>query len=197
VVTLSDGREFAFSDEAIERVGLKEGVPVDGDTLEALAAQEERVTAHNAALRLLSHRPRSQSEMRTRLGMRGISPGAIDHEIERLERSGLLDDESFARSWVEDRQRHAPRGRRMLKYELLGRGIDPEHVEIATSEVNDLETACALARAKGRTAPRDSWEAFLGKVGPFLARRGFDYGVATEATRQAWAELEEAAEAEA
>jgi regulatory protein len=190
VVTLSDGREFAFSDEAIERVGLKEGAEVDGEVLEALAAQEERVTAHDAALRLLDHRPRSQSEMRTRLAMRGISPATIDAEIERLDRSGLLDDESFARAWVEDRQRHAPRGRRMLRYELLGRGIDPDQAEVATSEVDDLETAVNLARNKARTAPKDSWEAFLGKVGPFLARRGFDYSIATEATRTAWAELQ-------
>ncbi|MBK6661488.1 MAG: regulatory protein RecX [Thermoflexaceae bacterium] len=83
------------------------------------------MNGHEAALRLLSHRARSENEMRTRLGMRGIAPAIIEEEIVRLRDAGLLDDEQFARAWVEDRKRFAPRGRRMLRYELLGRGIEP------------------------------------------------------------------------
>lgn len=188
LLVLTDGREFVFSDESIERLRLRPGDEVTNETLESLDKSEAKVNAHDVALRLLSHRPRSQSEMRTRLAMRGVAPEAIEHEIERLQRSGLLDDESFAKSWVESRQRSSPRGRRMLRYELLGRGIDPEHVDGATDEVDDYETAVQLARVKARSVKVDNYEAFVGKVGPFLQRRGFDYAVASRASRQAWDE---------
>jgi len=189
VIVLDDGREFLFSEEGCERVGVLEGQAADVASFEALDAAEQRVNAHEAALRLLSHRARSENEMRTRLAMRGIPPEAIEDEIERLQKAGLLDDEKFARAWVENRKRTAPRGRRMLRYELLGRGIEHGSVEIATRDVDDRETALALARQKARTAPRTSYDAFLTKVGGFLRRRGFDYGLAVEATKAAWADV--------
>lgn len=189
LITLSDGRDFLFSEEACERVDVHEG-DVAGEALfEALDAAEQRLGAHEAALRLLAQRPRSETEMRTRLAMRGVDPEAISEEMERLRQAGLLDDEKFARAWVEDRKRLAPRGRRMLRYELLGRGIQPESVDLVTSDIDDRETAIALARTKARGAAIASYDAFLARVGSFLRRRGFDYAVAADAVRTVWLEV--------
>ncbi len=189
LITLSDGREFVFSDEACERVGPREGDAAAETLFHALEAAEQRSVAHEAALRLLSHRARSEQEMRTRLAMRGIAPEAIDDEVMRLRRAGLLDDEKFARAWVEDRRQSAPRGRRMLRYELLSRGIEPESVDAVTDGIDDLATAEALAARKARTLAGATYEVFAGKVGGFLRRRGFDYEVASRATRAAWDQL--------
>jgi len=80
----------------------------------------------------------------------------------------------------------------MLRYELLGRGIQPDSVDAVTGDIDDADTALALARTKARgSIGQADWEAFLAKVGGFLRRRGFDYGVATEAARTVWAELEQ------
>jgi regulatory protein len=192
LLALSDGREFLFSGEACERVGAAEGAEASVELLTALEKAERRVSAHEAALKLLAVRPRSENEMRTRLAMRGIGPGAIEDELVRLRDAGLLDDQKFAAAWVEDRKRISPRGRRMLRYELLGRGIAPESADEAITDIDDHETAAALARTRARTAPKTSYEAFMAKVGGFLRRRGFDYEVTAEATRAAWAEAQSA-----
>lgn len=189
LIVLADGREFAFSDEACERLGIVEGMAIAEELLESLDAAEIRVTAHDAALRLLASRPRSEKEMRTRLAMRGFEPAVIDEEADRLRRAGLLDDAKFARAWVEDRKRVSPRGRRMLRYELLGRGIDPESVDLVTDDIDDRETALALARSRARGSALADYETFLAKVGGFLRRRGFDYSVAADAARQVWEEV--------
>ena len=188
LLVLSDGREFLFSDEACERCKVAEGVEASPEALKQLDRAERRVNAHEAALRLLASRPRSETEMRTRLAMRGIDPAAIDDEIERLRSAGLLDDQKFADAWVEDRKRVSPRGKRMIRYELLGRGIDPDAADQATRSIDDRETALLLARGRARKAPRTSYEAFFSKVGGFLRRRGFDYEVTADATRQVWSE---------
>lgn len=191
VIELSDGREFTFSAEAVERVGgLAEGAFIDEAVLQSLDRAETRVNAHEAALRLLASRPRSETEMKARLKMRGFLPDAIEAEIERLRSAGLLDDSKFAAAWVEDRKRLAPRGKRMLRYELLGRGISPEAVEQVTADVDDFAVALGLARQRARRAPLDSYEAFAARVGGFLRRRGFDYDVTASATRAAWEELQ-------
>jgi regulatory protein len=189
LVSLSDGREFAFSDEACERTGIVEGMTVEPGLLESLDGADLRVTAHEAALRLLSSRPRSEKEMRTRLAMRGFEPAVVDEEIERLRRAGLLDDQKFARAWVEDRKRVSPRGRRMLRYELLGRGIDLESVDLATDGIDDRETALTLARSRARGSALSDYDTFMAKVGGFLRRRGFDYSVSADAARTVWAEV--------
>lgn len=190
LVLLSDGRELLFSAETCERSALREGLQATDDLLRGLERAERRVNAHEAALRLLAGRPRSEQEMRTRLAMRGIDPGAIDDEVQRLAASGLIDDHQFALAWVEDRKRLSPRGRRMLKYELLGRGIAPESVEAAVQDIDDIETAVLLARKRAGRLATDDYQSFYSKVGGFLRRRGFDYDVTARATRQVWAELE-------
>ncbi|MEX0784322.1 MAG: regulatory protein RecX [Dehalococcoidia bacterium] len=189
LVSLSDGREFAFMDEACERMGITEGMSIVDGLLESLDAAELRVTAHEAALRLLASRPRAEKEMRTRLAMRGFEPAVIEEELERLRRAGLLDDQKFARAWVEDRKRVAPRGRRMLRYELLGRGIDVESVDLATDGIDDRETALALARSRARGSAMADYETFMAKIGGFLRRRGFDYSISADAARTVWAEV--------
>lgn len=197
LLELSDGREYLFSDEACTRAGIAEGFEVTPELLQQLESAEVRVNAHEAALRLLAARPRSETEMRTRLAMRGFDPDAIADEVERLRGTGLLDDEKFARAWVEDRKRLAPRGRRMLKYELLGRGVDPESADEAIRDIDDREIAMELARARARKAPRTTYEAFVARVGGFLRRRGFDFDITAAATRQAWVEAQDQATAEA
>jgi regulatory protein len=77
----------------------------------------------------------------------------------------------------------------MLRYELLGRGIDPASADLATNDVDDRETAVSLARTRARRAPNTSCEVFFAKVGGFLRRRGFDYEVTADATRLAWSEI--------
>lgn len=190
LLVLSDGRELLLSEEAVFRAGLGEGQPIHDGVFEALEAAEQRVLAHEAALRLLAHRSRSEQEMRTRLGMRGFDPATIADEIERLRAVGLVDDERFARAWVEERKQAAPRGRRMIRYELLGRGIEPDAVDVVTANLDDRVTAHELARRKARSSSgtRDGYDAFLARVGGFLRRRGFDYELAAEAARAAWAE---------
>jgi regulatory protein len=189
IIVLDDGREFVFSEEACERAGVAEGQAATDAVFANLEAAEQRVAAHEAALRLLSHRSRSESEMRTRLALRGIESEIVEDEIDRLRSAGLLDDAKFARAWVEDRKRMAPRGRRMLRYELLGRGIEPESVDLVTRDIDDSSIALDLARTRARGSALADYETFLAKVGGFLRRRGFDYAVAGEAARRAWAEV--------
>jgi len=189
IIVLSDGRELVASDEACERAGVAVGMAADPDLLAQLDREERRANAHEAALRLLDARPRSEHEMRTRLALRGFDPETVAHEIERLRSAGLLDDARFARAWVEDRMRVSPRGTAMLRYELLGRGIDPEAAAAATDGIDDLVLATALALQRGRRYSDRTHEEFLAKVGGFLRRRGFDYRVTAEALRAAWEQL--------
>jgi regulatory protein len=191
-LVLSDGSEVRFTAEACRREQVEAGMVVADGLLERLEQTDREVLVHEAALRLLSHRARSASEMRTRLAMRGFAEDVITHELERLSNAGLLDDPAFARSWVADRQLHAPRGRRLLRYELLSKGIDPDSAEAAVDEVDDAAVALELARKRARRLASADEATFRAKLGAYLQRRGISYEPASSAIAAAWDELQHA-----
>ncbi len=188
LVTTSDGETLAVHGEALQRAGVREGDALDGGSRERIEREEQRCTAHEAALRLLSHRPRSERELGQRLRLRGLAADVVEDEIGRLRRAGLLDDDAFARLWVEDRQLRAPRGRRLLRYELRGRGVRSELADAAVASVDDRTAALALARGRARRLAGLEFKQFSQRLGRFLERRGFGYNDVGEAVRTVWNE---------
>jgi len=76
-----------------------------------------------AAATFLAVRPRSVDETRRRLRDHGYRPGLVESVVDRLIELGYLDDEAFARAWVESRDRSRPRGEGALRRELLLKGV--------------------------------------------------------------------------
>jgi regulatory protein len=110
-----------------------------------------------AALRFLEARQRSIREVRRRLATAGYRPDLIDGAIERLAALGIVDDEAFARSWVESRDRAHPRGERALRRELALKGIDREIAdgilaERAEGATDDRELAGGVSHAADLSA---------------------------------------------
>ncbi|HEX3219806.1 MAG TPA: regulatory protein RecX, partial [Candidatus Limnocylindria bacterium] len=85
--------------------------------------------ALEVAARYLATRPRTRWELRRRLQRAGADEALIMATLERLATLGLADDVAFARWWAEQRDRHSPRGRRMVEAELRQHGIGREVIE--------------------------------------------------------------------
>lgn len=94
-----------------------------------------------AAAAFLAVRSRSVDETRRRLGHLGYRHELVDTVIEHLLALSYLDDESFARAWVESRDRARPRGEQALRRELTLKGISRDTVAAVLGE-----------RAAGRAA---------------------------------------------
>ncbi len=84
-----------------------------------------------AALRYLEVRARSVHETRRRLTEAGYRHELVDGAVTRLLAIGLLDDDTFARHWIESRDRARPRGELVLRRELRLRGVDGAVIEAA------------------------------------------------------------------
>ena len=160
------------------------------------------------AVRFLGTRPRTRWELEGRLRRAGTDEAVIASTVERLSELGYLDDAAFARWWGEQRDRHSPRGRRMVEAELRRHGVPREVVEAYREEhaapertpederlpATEPERARdALARhLRGRPMPVDPKA--LQRIGMFLMRRGFDPETVRATIRAAGAEPEESDE---
>ena len=194
-----DGR-FAFG--ADESVVLAEGLAVGLELTEAdvarIQARESEQRLLDAAIRYLTPRPRSRAEVRRRLlrpNSKRPTPSAeaVERMLDRLEQLGLLNDRDFAGFWVENRERFSPRSSRALGQELRQRGVDRATVEEVADPGRDDERALAAGRQRLRSLTGLDYETFRGRLGPFLLRRGFSYGVARETVRRLWEETRGAA----
>lgn len=135
----------------------------------------------DAALRFLEARQRSSAEVRRRLTTGGYRPDLVEGAIARLTDLGMLDDEAFARAWIESRDRARPRGERALRQELALKGIDREIVEAILDE-RVTEAPDADADAARRLLARHARllervvdpRARRQRAYALLARNGFD-----------------------
>ena len=183
-----DGR-FAFGLPAIIAARLKRDQVLSDADIESLQAEGAVEEAYGRTLNYLSYRPRSRAEVERYLQKRDLSPGGIEAVAERLERAGLLDDEAFARYWVENRERNRPKGLRALRYELRGKGISNETIERVLVSVDVPDSAYRSSTRKAQQLAHLDRGAFTKKIIEYLARRGFDYEVARETAGRHWAEL--------
>jgi regulatory protein len=181
--------QFAFGVPAIVAARLKHGQFLSDVEIETLQNEGNVETAYSRVLDYLSYRPRSCAEVINYLQRRGVSENQIEAVTARLERAGFLDDEAFARFWVENRERFNPRGMRALRYELRNKGISDELIERATASLDFSASAFHSANKKARQLSHLDQQAFFRKLIEYLARRGFEYEVAREAAERHWAEL--------
>ena len=152
--------------------------------------------ALDLAARFLATRPRSRWEVQRRLARTTADPGTVERTLTRLEEMGLVDDAVFARWWRGQRDRHAPRGRRMLESELRAKGVPrdvieelrqtepewaPEEGGLPTTEEERANEALD-AHLRGRPVPTD--RRALERIGMYLVRRGFDPGAARSLLRE-------------
>jgi regulatory protein len=182
--------QFAFGLSRIVAAWLSAGQMLSDEKIAALQAEDAREVAMQKALRFLGYRARSMQEVRANLEKNEIPEAAIAHTLQRLQENGLLNDQEFAQTWVENRNTFRPRSRRALALELRQKGLDEEVVQ-ETLDKNVDENALALeaARKHVRKVQGLEWQEFRNKLGGFLGRRGFSYAIIVPVLRQVWEEL--------
>ena len=187
-IELDDGRTFVLSGKTVDEAGLRAGDEVEESVLTELAERDERSRAVDLSLHSLAQRPRSESEIRRKLTQKQISERAAEGAVVRLRELGLLDDHRFAQQWVDERLRLRPRGRRMLRKELLDKGIARGLVEeVLDRDLKEERNAIAIAeKAMERMRSLEPGVARR-RLAAMLARRGFGYEVARFAVRRAMA----------
>jgi regulatory protein len=182
--------QFTLAVTALVAVTLKKGRYLSDADIEQLKDDDEVDKAYNQAIRFLGFRPRSQTEIEHNLHDKGYAPEVVSHIVARLRQEQYLDDEAFARFWLENRERFRPRGRQALRYELKQKGLDHEVIETTLAGVDEEESAWAAIEGKLYRWKNLEEQEFKQKVMAFLSRRGFNYEVATQAANRAWASLD-------
>jgi regulatory protein len=140
---------------------------------------DPEAVAREIVLRKLTAQARSRGELAKALAQRRVPEQTAAEVLDRFEEVGLVDDAAFAESWVRSRQSRRHLSKRVLRQELVRKGVERENIDNALEQIDpDDEYAAArdLAAKKYRTmAGLDRAVAYRRLAGA-LGRRGFGPG---------------------
>jgi len=179
---------YAFSLTGILAAELRVGLSLEPERIAALQSKDADESAYQQALRLLSHRERSEAEIRAHLHKRKMPEDVVERTLTRLRDHRHADDEQFARAWVENRNAFRPRGRRALAWELRQKGIPTDVAEASLSGLDESALAHQAGLKKARQLVPADWQVFRPKMSAYLARRGFPSSIIAPIVSALWTE---------
>lgn len=165
-------------------LGIKIGKEYTEEELIALETESQFGKVYARALEYCLMRPHSGKEVRdylyrktrdtrTKTGgiKKGVSPVITQRAYNRLVEKGYIDDEKFARYWIENRNLTKGASRRKLQAELRAKGVDGGIIERLLAET-DRSDASELQKVIAKKRARYPDEQ---KLMQYLARQGFAY----------------------
>jgi len=143
--------------------------------------------AKNYAFLLLKFRPRSEKEIYQRLKRKKFDTRIIEETLSFLKDKGFIDDNYFAKAWIESRIKK-PLGIRRLRQELSIKGIDKEIIDNQINEIrkNYSEEQIVQKLFKDRLKKIKGIDPQKAKkrVYAYLLRRGFSPDIILDTLRR-------------
>jgi regulatory protein len=173
-----DGTRFGVVPaELIVTEGLSPGQTIAPDVHERLSAAADVEAAFRTGLRMLELRSYARADLGRRLQRKGHPRAAVDVALERLLTMGLLNDEAYARNYVQTRAARG-RGPSRLVRDLLAMGVQRSVIDRAVaaewpegSDRTSMPQALVSKRAAQLgTMPKQTKRR---RLLAYLARRGF------------------------
>jgi regulatory protein len=175
-IYFNDEPLLSVHEDVLVKQGLYKGMEVDAAKIKELLLAEEYNQVRIAALHYLSYRPRTIQELRQYLTKKDFSAGYIHQVVEEMKEQGYLNDQQYAKAWVEERRNRKNYGVLRIKNELRQKGIASQWIDEAISHVEDDEErqlAMEVAKRRYLRLCHEPWPKIERKIGQFLVYRGF------------------------
>lgn len=188
-VSIDGAYRFSLDVTQVTDLNVRVGRQLTAAELAALETESQFGKLYTRALEYCLSRPHSRREIidylrRQTLARRyksrrtgamkeapGVSQAVAGRVLARLTKKGYIDDESFARWWVETRHLVKGASRRKLSSELAAKGVSREIIEgVVMDSARDDSSELAKLLAKKRARYPDQQ-----KLIAYLMRQGFSY----------------------
>jgi regulatory protein len=170
---------------------LEPGRKLSETEIEKLQHDDTYEIALQKAMQFINHRPRSIEETRRRLKDKGFDDAVIETTLQKLIDQHWLNDLDFSRQWIENRNAFRPRSDWLLSYELRQKGVAEDAIGQALDQYggDEDELAYQAGIKKAKQCQQETRLGFLKKVGGYLGRRGFHFGIVKPTVERLWQEF--------
>lgn len=187
-ISVDGAYRFSLDVFQVSELGIKVGKEYTEEELIELETESQFGKLYTRALEYTMLRPHSAREVKDYLWRKtratkyksrtgdikereGISQDVADRVFARLIEKGYVNDESFARYWVENRNQTKGVSKRKLQAELRSKGIEDSIIEhfLEETDRNDATELMKIIAKKRRRYDDEK------KLIAYLARQGFSY----------------------
>lgn len=164
---------FSFSQAELMHAGLKVEQELTAHELQSLQGAAVIDKAYDRTLNLISHRPRSEGELRDYLRRKDVANDLIDTVLARLTERGYVNDLDFARRWVTTRRLLKSTSKRRLAQELQQKRIARDIIDQVLAE-DGTDERDVLRELVSRKRKQTKYQDNL-KLMQYLSRQGYTY----------------------
>ena len=160
-------------------------------TLEPKELERLDKRARNVLLYQLGRSMKTRYQLEQIMHRREIPQEVFEPILDRFTEAQLIDDGAFAKAFVSSRLNQRGKSLSAIRRELRQKGVDDEHIEAATSEIDaaqELEVAIEVAINRNRRLSGLDDQTRRRRLTGFLQRRGFSGPVLSRALREAEAQ---------
>lgn len=183
-----DGEFFASVDNfTVIKNGLKSGMEIDKEFLNATILESEKEKALAYALDYLSKFRKTEKELKRKLYEREYSTEIVCYVLGKTKEYKFVDDCAFVNSFV-DSYKHK-KGERLLKYELKHKGISEEILSNFEFDKEEESSAC-LALCQKFFLKNEPTKENCQKLIRRLASKGFSFDDIKSSIAECKVELE-------
>lgn len=195
---------ITFDDETILKIDYRtfvdfrlfKGMEIEKDLIELLSYESSFVKAKDSAYRILARRLHSSKELKQKLLLKKIQQDIVNKVIEEFKEKQFLNDDEFAKSFVQEKLKKGKTGINKLSLELSKKGINKELKENILHNIDSstfYENALALAKKKLefiKQKESDNKKIFS-KIANYLTSKGFEYDIIWKVIKNLQIDIEE------
>lgn len=184
------GEEYAFSvdQDILISFQLKKGMELDELDISEIQFEDEVKKAFNLALNFLSYRMRSTKEIIDYLKKKEVDDPIIPDVIHKLSEYKYINDEEFAKAYVQTQINTTTKGPEVIKKELFEKGIEQDVLTKSLTLFTLDEQVEKAIKLITKTIPKNnkvSERQTKQKLEQTLVRKGFTWEVIQIAMEEA------------
>lgn len=136
-VFLDDEFAFGLNDFDVKRLRLKTGMNLTVEELEHIKSEVIAQEAKNYALKLLDRCAYTEQALTRKLHDRSYDNASIQYTVNFLKEYGYINDEEYTKRYVASALSSGKSGIHKIRYDLAGKGISAEIIELVMSEFEE------------------------------------------------------------
>lgn len=186
IVYLDNGDKLYLSYEVVLKNGLRKGTEISEDRFDFLIRHNKKYHIRQKTLLYLARRIHSKRELENKLRQKKYEIDLINEVLNDLVEKRIINDESFALHFADEKINRKKWGFMKVKSELIKKGISSELIDKAlksySTPESQNETAAVLAKKKlNIISKRESDpQKIKRKILSYLVSRGFSYDTTIE-----------------
>ncbi|MEK7169076.1 MAG: RecX family transcriptional regulator [Patescibacteria group bacterium] len=170
---------FGLDLENFMKLGLKVNQELTEEEKNEIIKKGELQKCFDKTLRFVMTRPRSLKEVKDYFRRKEVDISLHQNILDRLTKLELLDDQKFAKWWVEQRLEFKSKSKKDITYELRQKGVDSNTIKnvLDDSGIDEIKIANDLIAKKSYKWQKYEDKVRKQKITQYLAGKGFDWNI--------------------